>query len=369
MATKKYQKGADGYYRTKVWDGTYNKDGTKHRANLKSDKSSKDLERQVNELKEKVKNRQVVQKDDILFIDYAREWLRTYKGMRAANTQAMYRNIIEKHFTTVETVRLQDIEHIHFQQLINSAMDKPRTCQQIAITFRQIIKTAEKLRKLPAGAVSTICDDVELPRYKKAVKRPLTATEKAAIAKVDFTPRERCFVFLIYGCGLRREEALALMQTDISIKKRTLKVQRAVFFDGNNPGIKEPKTDNGYREIPMPEYLVEFLRHYKADGYLIQKMAGGLMTKSAYDKMWESIVRKMNLAAGGTEHVRVITGLTAHVFRHNYCTQLCYQIPKISIKKIAQLLGDTEKMVMEVYNHIIEEQENPSEAIENAIGF
>ena len=150
---------------------------------------------------------------------------------------------------------------------------------------------------------------------------------------------------------------------------KPLKVQRAVFFDGNNPGIKDPKTENGYREIPMPEYLVEFLRHYKADGYLIQKMAGGLMTKSAYDKMWESIVRKMNLAAGGTEHVRVITGLTAHVFRHNYCTQLCYQIPKISIKKIAQLLGDTEKMVMEVYNHIIEDQENPTEAIENAIGF
>ena len=87
------------------------------------------------------------------------------------------------------------------------------------------------------------------------------------------------------------------------------------------------------------------------------------------DKMWESIVKKINLAAGGTEHVRAVTGLTAHVFRHNYCTQLCYQIPKISIKKIAQLLGDTEKMVMEVYNHIIEEQENPSEAIENAIGF
>ena len=57
------------------------------------------------------------------------------------------------------------------------------------------------------------------------------------------------------------------------------------------------------------------------------------------------------------------------VIRHNYCTQLCYQIPKISIKKIARLMGDTEKMVLNVYDHIIEEQEKAGEAVENAIGF
>ena len=146
-------------------------------------------------------------------------------------------------------------------------------------------------------------------------------------------------------------------------------MQRAVFFDENNPGIKEPKSENGYREIPMPGYLVDFLRGYRTDGCLIQKASGGIMTKSAYDKMWASIVKKINLAAGGTTRAPAVTGLTAHVFRHNYCTQLCYQIPKISIKKIAQLLGDTEKMVIEVYNHIVEEQESPSEAIEDAVGF
>ena len=41
-------------YRTKIWDGTYNADGTKHRKNLSSDKSSADLERQVNALKNQV---------------------------------------------------------------------------------------------------------------------------------------------------------------------------------------------------------------------------------------------------------------------------------------------------------------------------
>lgn len=51
MAKAKYKLYADGYYRTRAWDGTYNPDGSKHRINLKSKKSSKDLEQKVNELK------------------------------------------------------------------------------------------------------------------------------------------------------------------------------------------------------------------------------------------------------------------------------------------------------------------------------
>ena len=54
MAKAKYIRGADGYFRTKIWDGTYNPDGSKHRKSLQSKKSSADLEKQVNLLKEKV---------------------------------------------------------------------------------------------------------------------------------------------------------------------------------------------------------------------------------------------------------------------------------------------------------------------------
>ena len=64
-----------------------------------------------------------------------------------------------------------------------------------------------------------------------------------------------------------------------------------------------------------------------------------------------------------------ITGLTAHIFRHNYCSNLCYKVPEISIKKIAQLMGDTEKVVIDVYNHIIDEKEDVSEVVESALAM
>lgn len=373
MAKAKYKKGPDGYFRTRTWDGTYNPDGTKHRVNLKSDKSSADLEKQVNVLKQKVQNREIVGTSDLFFLEYSRTWLKTYKGLRERSTYNMYSNIIERHFAVFSVIKLQDITRNHIQWLVNETSDRPRTCQQIVMTWKQIIRAAIRDKLLPGGSYEDFCADLELPKYKATEKRPLTKEEVKAIKKAAFTDRERCFVLLIYGCGLRREEAIALTPFDISIKRRELTINKALGFDGNNTYEKGPKTENGNRTIPMPSYLAKFLKAYiltlKGSNRLIPNLTGGDITLSGYRRMWESIIEKMNIAAGGNDELQVITGLTAHVFRHNYCTQLCYQIPKISTKKIAQLMGDSEKMVLDVYSHILEEKEAPKEAIEDAVGL
>ena len=54
MAVAKYKKGKDGYFSTRVWDGTYTQSGKKHYKHLRSKKSSKDLERKVKELEYQV---------------------------------------------------------------------------------------------------------------------------------------------------------------------------------------------------------------------------------------------------------------------------------------------------------------------------
>ena len=97
MAKAKYSKGKDSYFRAKVWDGTYNPDGSKHRINIISKKSSADLEKKVNEFKDKVYKREYVTSSDISLYDYATEWLDTYKVNRSRNTYLMYKNIIDKH--------------------------------------------------------------------------------------------------------------------------------------------------------------------------------------------------------------------------------------------------------------------------------
>lgn len=373
MAKAKYTAGPDGVFRTRIWDGTYNSDGKKHRAHLSSKKSSADLEKQVNQLRKKVESGEVVQPKDIVFLDYARDWLKTYKSVRENNTKAMYKNVIEKHLTVLDGLKLQDIRKIHFQMVINNAQNKPRTCQQISVTFKQIIKSAVQDKYLAPQAYYDICNDIDLPKYKPAEKRPLYPQEIAAIKKANFTPREKTFLYIIYGCGLRRGEVLALNKhLDIDLKNRLLKVRQSVEFDGNNPSFKVPKSENGFRSVPIPPYLMSHLKEYIPNldsDYLIPSRDGLVLTKSGYDKMWMQIVKKMNVAAGGTNELKVIYGFTAHTFRHNYCTNLCYQIPKISIRKIAQLMGDTEAVVLKIYNHIKDEKEDAAGVVNDAMAL
>lgn len=376
MAKEKYQRNSRAEWSTKIWDGTYNPDGSKHRKYLVSKKSSGDLEKQVNRLRSQVENGKFVQDTDILFSDYADNWLKTKKGVREKNTKAMYANIIDKHFSPLQDVKLTDIRNSHFQLVINSALDKPRTCQQIYVTFKQILKMAVTDNLIGPGMYENIVSDINLPKYTRSEKRPLTQLERDAIPKADFTDREKAFVYIIYSCGLRRGEALALSKFDFKFEegKSSVSITKALIFVNNASEIKSmPKTDNGFRTLPIPDATAAFLKSYidglRGTNLFTTCRTGGTMTHSAYVKMWASIVKKINYAAGGTDAFPKVDGLTAHLFRHNYCTNLCYRVPEISIKKIAYLMGDTERMVLNVYNHIMDEKEDPAAVVNDAFAI
>lgn len=364
----KYTKGKDGYFTTRIWDGTFNSNGTKHYQHLRSKKSSKDLENKAMQLKSEVEARKHVRKTEATFFEYSAAWLKVYKAQREHNTRVMYQNIVNKHFVALDDVKLQDIERIHLQILLNNANGKARTQQQIALTFKQVLRSAVADHLFPANVLEDLLQSMEPVKYAPKEKRALTEHEKKAVFEADFKAHDQAYVYLLYGCGLRREEALALTIFDVNLKKREVSINKAHEFVRDKPRQKAPKSKNGYRTITIPDSVYPSINAYvgdlKARGktYLFTMRNGQPMTKSSYDKMWARILRAMQKVTQ-----EPITGLTAHVYRHNFCTNLCYQIPKVSIKKIAQLMGDTEAMVLNVYNHMILEKEDAAGAVNAAM--
>lgn len=365
MGKAKYTKNKRGYYQAQIWDGKYNKDGSKHRKAIYSSKSSKDLEEKVAAFKAELnqKDRQIP--SDISFVDYAKKWFKIKKNIRAKNTQRMYKNVIDKFFPEIDGIPLAEIRHSQIQALINSHIDSPKSCEDIILTVNQVLKMALADSYITTQQFQKITSDLAVPKYKAPEKRPLTPAEKEALKTANFTDRERAFVSIIYSCGLRRGETLALTSDDFTFEpeKSAVTISKTIIFDGNNPEIKpSPKSDNGFRKVPIPDktakYLKEYIQGLNQDHLFINQTNKKLITLSGFYKMWGQIVKKMNYAAGGTDLNPVIIKLTPHIFRHNYCTSLCYQIPAISIKKIAALMGVTDKMVLEVYNHIQEENED-----------
>ena len=377
MGTKYTQNKTTGLYTTLVWDGTYDADGKKHRKKLTSRKSSADLEKKVAAFRAEVEERgaAVSRISSTPFLVYARDWLTVSKASKELNTQRMYRSIIEKYFDLIADVPISEIRHSHFQAVINEQLNHPRTCQQIALTFRQVIRYAARNHHIAPGDVQDILDDVELPSYKKPQKRGLNAVEKQAIETAELDPRKRAFLSILYFCGLRRGEAMALTVEDFDWSVPAVSVSKVIVFDGNDPVLKPyPKSERGVRSVPIPEPAVPLIRPFvdSQDGFVFHGSGRGMMTETAFRRMWDSIVLELNKAAGYNPNAKKdrkekpIRDLTPHVFRHNYCTELCYQVPLVSTKMIARLLGDDERMVLEVYSHICEEKEDVSAALKNA---
>ena len=374
MAKAKYKRRPDGRYGTRVWDGTYNPEtGRKHYIALYSTKSSRDLENQVADFKAAVKTGNYKKPSELTFQAYAQRWYIIKKASKEANTVAMYKNSINVHMACL-SMPIGDVTHYDLQEALNLCKDRPRTCQVLLLAIRQVVKAAVNDGVIVSSQRDALLDNLETPRYKPQEKRALYPEEQKAIKEADLSPRERAFLWIIYGCGLRREETLNLTRADVDFKQNVIHVRTAGTFVVNDK--IEKGTKNGReRDVPMPSWLAPFLRQYVADlpgMSLFTKLDGAPITKSSYDKMWAQIVKKLNIAAGGTENLQVIYGLTAHVFRHNYCTQLCYAAAngqKISINKIAELMGDSRKMVMDVYSHVLDEKEEVQESINEAVAL
>lgn len=365
MGKARYKRNKAGYFSTLVWDGSYDEYGRKHRVHLRSRISSADLEKKVDDLKAKVEAGTAVRRSGQSLADYSNEWLQT-KAIYTRNTQRQYSDILRYYIEPeIGNIRISDLTKMHLQLLIGKNADHPRTCQLIRRTVMQIAESAVDDHYLPEYAIRAL-KAVQLPRYKRRERRTLTEAEKRAVFSATIKPMHRAFLFLLYFCGLRRGEALAMRKMDFDLSHQEARICHSVEFIGNSSAMKSPKSQNGFRVVPIAPAFAEFLREYlpTVDDLLIHNADGGIMTQSGYRRMWETILREMNRAAGGTEKISVITGLTPHIFRHNLCSELCYQVPAISTKKIAAIMGHDESMVIKIYSHILEEKEDAPAAFE-----
>lgn len=360
MASK-YKQQADGRWKTKVFDGTY-KNGKKHYVWLVSSKSSRDLERLVSEFIQKRDCGLLVVSRDVSIQQYARDWAKAKKKLKADATKDMYDRVIEVYLKPFAHLTFEYFTEVQIQAIIDDHLEHPRTCEQIYMTLKQISKAAEKEHLLPVGETSRIFDDIQIPDYEAEEREPLSDEEFQRVHDVlvahRLPPRSALFLSLIYFCGLRREEALALKLDDIH--SFTVTINKALYLGENDTKIKPPKSKRGNRVVPLPPDAVPIITKAleriepNAEGYLFTTKNGDLITKSSYRRMWDSIRKVLGFEC------------TAHQLRHTYCTNLCYESFKhrtISQKEIARLLGDTEKMVSDVYSHIIAKREKTSQAI------
>lgn len=140
------------------------------------------------------------------------------------------------------------------------------------------------------------------------------------IAAIENT-KHRALLHLIYGCGLRRSEALNMLITDIDSKRMIVRIA-----DGK--GGKD-------RFVPLPKTTLDFLRIYFLDYKPKIYLFNGWKTEPQYtSKSLEQICHKY-------------LNTNPHTLRHSYATHLHEAGTDIEI--IRQLLGHNNIKTTQIY--------------------
>ena len=119
-----------------------------------------------------------------------------------------------------------------------------------------------------------------------------------------------------------------------------INVQRNVTYTNNQPFIGSPKTQSGYRSVPILDNLLTFLAPYEKSGYIVFGSDSETpMTLQAFRCMEYRIQKTIDLH-----------GATAHVFRHTMGTML--NDTNADVKTIQSILGQSDyKTTMDRYVH------------------
>ncbi|WP_062047728.1 tyrosine-type recombinase/integrase [Bacillus sp. JCM 19034] len=166
-------------------------------------------------------------------------------------------------------------------------------------------------------------------------------------------------ILLLAYTGLRRGEAYGLKWSDIDLKNKTVSVNRT----RDNKGTRTPKTANSYRTILIDDIVVNQLKAYKKwsketlftfgkklinDSFVfISYQTGEPVTTNLILYALRKMIQKAN-----------IKSITPHGLRHTHATLLISK--GVNVKVIADRLGNTPGMILDIYGHSFKQLEEES---------
>ena len=197
--------------------------------------------------------------------------------------------------------------------------------------FAWLVK-AEKLTKNPAKRV-------KVPTYEKKLPAFLKESETEYLLDgLEFSQdfegmRDKCILEMLYGCGLRRAELIALRFEDVDKYNQQLRIK--------GKGGKERLVPFGkHVQTAIDSYMVELLnRGMSPNGHFFRRKDG----KPLYPKLVYRLAQKyLGQASSNSQK-------SPHVLRHTYATHLLDN--GADLNAIKELLGHSSLASTQVYTH------------------
>ena len=176
-----------------------------------------------------------------------------------------------------------------------------------------------------------IVDKIHRPRPEHKLPNVLSKEEVKAILNAPTNIKHKMMLSLIYSCGLRSGELIALKPSNIDSKRNIVLIQ-------NSKGKKD-------RIVPLSSKILELLREYYLAYKPVLYLFEGQKPENPYDARSLQQVLKQALAKTGIKKA-----VTLHWLRHSYATHLLES--GTDLRYIQELLGHNSSKTTEIYTHV-----------------
>ena len=289
----------------------------------------------------------------ITVAQYAMQWVTTYHGddsVSARDYRSVVNNVI---IPNLGAYTMDVVVESMLQDLLNhmAIMYSQSWVHKTKLTICQLFQKAVKNKIITDNPA----DDLKMPKCKKGTRRPFTDQELSLLLEAIKGHRGEIFVLLMLYCGLRPQEAATLQWRHVDLNKRLIHVEQARKRATGKIG--DPKSEAGYRYVPIPQPLYEVLR--RKIGFpsaYVSSWDGNYIDQKQQDRMWRNIRRRMDIAAGAKVYRNQIVesvladDLVLYCLRHTYCSNLQHAGIPINIAKT--LMGHEDiNVTASIYTH------------------
>lgn len=227
---------------------------------------------------------------------------------------------------------LEDVKPIHCQMIMNQMADagyRTSTIYQTRVTLFNMLDYAYQNDVIMKNSCNAMVkSNIGKPSNKKEA---LTLEQqKRFVNGIAGNTYELQYKFLLQT-GLRTGEMIGLKWSDVDFKKRTITVNRSMEYRHSTKGwrIGEPKSQSGYRTIPLTDDAVTILKKRK---------------NSTYDTMLFKLCDKIG-----------VPRFSMHVLRHTFATR-CIE-GGMKPKTLQTILGHYNiGITMNLYVHTTEDE-------------
>lgn len=271
-------------------------------------------------------------------------WFENHKENISATTAEGYKytiRLLKSYFgiRPINEIRVMDVDRYLIELKQEGRSDSyRRKCRAMLFQVMQKAEANDLIRKNPVQFANKIKSD------RKASKRDaFTAMEVKLM--IEHLPHDRigAGIRLLLGTGMRTQELLALEPRYIAEDGSVIYVRQALKLVKGTPVIGEPKTENSYRDIPVPVGLRAYARMLRdTDKKFI--LEAGVEGQPCNPTYFRDQFRKY------LEDIPGVRLLTPHCCRHTYVSQM--QAAGVDMATIQALVGHSDLDMTLGYLHV-----------------